>query len=113
MADEPADQSTPITREEIREIVSEEVGRAIQASIPEFLGQLQDTLLRVVEEKIQEMGRNKTVRKAYPYDKFMACKPRTYDGEVNPIECQRWVSKLKKFSSERTVTSTKYKVGKP
>ena len=101
MADDSASHQTPLSREEIREIISEEIGKAMQAGIPSFLDQLQTTLLAVVEEKceeirenvLQEMSRT-PVRKACPYNKFMACKPNSYDGEVNPVLCQRWLTEI-------------------
>ena len=101
MADESSSQQASLTREEIKDIISEEIGRAMQAGIPGFLDQLQTTLLAIVDEKceeikenvLQEINRNQ-VRKACPYNKFMACKPSLYEGEVNPVLCQRWLTEM-------------------
>ena len=55
MADESTSQQASLTREEIKDIISEEIGRAMQIGIPGFLSQLQSTLLAVVDEKCNEI----------------------------------------------------------
>ncbi len=63
------------------------------------MGSINTELLASLEEKITElkesaeMSRGKP-KKACPYDKFMACKPSSYKGEVDPIKCQRWLTKM-------------------
>ncbi|KAJ0533726.1 hypothetical protein HanIR_Chr09g0411711 [Helianthus annuus] len=49
--------------EEIREKISEEVGKAIKASLPGFMDRLQTTILTVVEERINELKESLTQRR--------------------------------------------------
>jgi hypothetical protein len=34
------------------------------------------------------------VKKTCSYDKFVACKPPVYNGEIDPITCQRWITDI-------------------
>ncbi|XP_022039863.1 uncharacterized protein LOC110942384 [Helianthus annuus] len=60
--------------------ISEEVGKALEASLPQFIDRLQTTLLAVIDDKMNEKkyaGKSK----ACPYNKFMAYKPSISDIE--------------------------------
>ena len=83
----------------IKEWISEEIGKAFQASLPDFLSGLQSTIIEAVDERVAKLkdniedmiqGKDKAKeKKTCPYNKFMACKPPMYNGEVDPITCQR------------------------
>ncbi|XP_035845772.1 uncharacterized protein LOC118492098 [Helianthus annuus] len=85
----------------LRGVIAEEVGKAIENSLSGFIDKIQNTVLNVVEERIQrlEENANQTMeksgeRKGCSYKEFMACKPPIYNGEVDPIICQRWLSDI-------------------
>ncbi|MDV3153371.1 MAG: hypothetical protein Q8755_03280, partial [Candidatus Phytoplasma australasiaticum] len=98
------DDATSSLSPRIKERISEEIGKALQASLPDFLSGLQSTIMEAVDERVAELkdsieamiqGKEKAKeKKTCPYDKFMACKPPMYNGEVDPITCQRWISDI-------------------
>ncbi|XP_021991628.1 uncharacterized protein LOC110888410 [Helianthus annuus] len=90
MAGETGKESTSRITEEMKATISEEVGKALEASLPQFIDRLQTTLLAVIDDKMNEK-KDAGKLKACPYNKFMACKPPFYHGEVDPIVCQRWI----------------------
>jgi hypothetical protein len=89
------------TMEALWEQVSNEVGRAIENIIPTFVDNIQSTILDIMNEKFEELkeillqdrGKVKE-KKLCTYDKFMACKPTLFNGEVDPIICRRWVTDM-------------------
>ncbi|KAJ0430866.1 putative transcription factor interactor and regulator CCHC(Zn) family [Helianthus annuus] len=93
------DTASHLTKE-MQEKISKAVGKALEASLPQLIDRLQTTISSVVEEKINELKeslmqeRDKGKTKACPYNEFMACKPPIYNGEVDPIVCQRWISDI-------------------
>ncbi|XP_022042415.1 uncharacterized protein LOC110945088 [Helianthus annuus] len=85
----------------MREVIDEEAGKAIENSLSGFIDKIQNTILSVVEERIKKLEDNTNVakeksggRKPCSYKEFMACKPAIYNGEVDPIICQRWLSDM-------------------
>ena len=66
------------------------------------MGSIKAELLSALEERITEIkesneaGKGKP-KKNCPYDKFMACKPSPYKGEVNPVKCQRWLAEMEEI----------------
>ncbi|KAJ0559852.1 putative nucleotidyltransferase, Ribonuclease H [Helianthus annuus] len=83
----------------MKEIIAEEVGKAIEGSLSGFIDKIQGTVLSLVEERVKRLEdtvnlmKDKTgERKGCSYKEFMACKPPIYNGEVDPIICQRWIS---------------------
>ncbi|XP_022032567.1 uncharacterized protein LOC110933665 [Helianthus annuus] len=83
----------------MKEVIAEEVGKAIENSLSGFIDRIQNTVLLLVEERVKRLEDNvnlvkeKSVeRKGCSYKEFMACKPPIYNGEVDPIICQRWLS---------------------
>ena len=108
MASGQGDDSIPLINEELRVKISEEVGKALEATLPGFLEGIQASILTAVDEKFneldakfnemkeslaQERDRGKE-KKACSYNKFMACKPPAFNGEVDPIICQRWINDI-------------------
>ncbi|KAJ0455956.1 putative nucleotidyltransferase, Ribonuclease H [Helianthus annuus] len=90
-----------LTTDELKEKIAEEVGRAIEVSLPRFVERMQNTLLSTMEERIGELREDLTSdrgkakeKKGCSYNKFMACKPPVFNGEVVPIACQRWISDI-------------------
>ncbi|XP_021971965.1 uncharacterized protein LOC110867137 [Helianthus annuus] len=85
----------------MREVIAEEVGKAIENSLSGFIDKIQNMVLSVVDERIKKLEDHANVakeksgeRKGCSYKEFMACKPPLYHGEVDPIVCQRWLSDI-------------------
>ncbi|XP_021979948.1 uncharacterized protein LOC110876076 [Helianthus annuus] len=96
-----SDNVLSLSTDELKEKIAEEVGRAIEVSLPRFMERVQNTLLLTMEEKIGELREDLTndrgkakEKKGCSYNKFMACKPPIINGEVDPIACQRWISDI-------------------
>ncbi|XP_035832918.1 uncharacterized protein LOC110876286 [Helianthus annuus] len=89
-------------RNEIRTMVVEEVKKAIEASIPRLAQEVEGQVLEIVNtsvtskvEELKEMISELQVKKSKrrcTYKEFMACNPLPYQGDVDPIACQRWIS---------------------
>lgn len=99
----------------LRELISEEVAKAQEKSLPLLLGRITETIRDVVADEFQrrdkEMGSNRPPtenvahgeqpvvnvreeRQKLAYKDFMACKPPEYQGESDPIKCFRWMSEV-------------------
>ncbi|KAK9049844.1 hypothetical protein SSX86_031187 [Deinandra increscens subsp. villosa] len=81
--------------------IAEEVGRAIDAALPEYVHKIQEDLLKTMNEKFDELkgvllnrGEPEKTKKRCSFNKFMACKPPHYSGEVDPIACHRWITNV-------------------
>ncbi|XP_035838818.1 uncharacterized protein LOC118486457 [Helianthus annuus] len=101
MEDGDNDDAVPKVTEQIREVIAEEVGKAIENSLSGFIDKIQNTVSSVVDERIKKLEDNANLakeklgeRKGCSYKEFMACKPPLYNGEVDPIVCQRWLSDI-------------------
>ncbi|XP_022024648.1 uncharacterized protein LOC110924984 [Helianthus annuus] len=99
MSDGNDDNPVQTSTEQMKEIIAEEVGKAIEGSLSGFIDKIQGTVLSLVEERVKRLEdiinlmKDKTGdRKGCSYKEFMACKPPIYNGEVDPIICQRWLS---------------------
>ncbi|MFS7909790.1 putative transcription factor interactor and regulator CCHC(Zn) family [Helianthus anomalus] len=95
--DDPVQTST----EQMKEIIAEEVGKAIESSLSGFIDKIQSTVLSVVEEQVKRLEDSVNLikersgeRKGCSYKEFMAFKPPIYNGEVDSIICQRWLSDI-------------------
>ncbi|XP_022031996.1 uncharacterized protein LOC110933063 [Helianthus annuus] len=93
--DDPVQTST----EQMKEIMAEEVGKAIEGSLSGFIDKIQNTVLSLVEERVKRLEDSVNLIKeksgeckGCSYKEFMACKPPIYNREVDPIICQRWIS---------------------
>ncbi|XP_022014486.1 uncharacterized protein LOC110913984 [Helianthus annuus] len=100
MTDTNEDEATQ--QEQLKTMSSEEIGRAMQASIPHLAQEVESHVLEVVETMmaskmdelkgmIGEMQGKKGTRKC-TYKEFMACNPLPFKGEIDPIACQRWIA---------------------
>ncbi|XP_022002854.1 uncharacterized protein LOC110900251 [Helianthus annuus] len=101
MADKGNDDAVPRVTEQMREMIAEEVGKAIENSLSSFFDKIQNTVLSVVDERIKKLEDSANIvkeksggRKPCSYKEFMACKPPVYNGEVDPIICQGWLSDI-------------------
>ncbi|MFS7910216.1 putative RNA helicase transcription factor interactor and regulator CCHC(Zn) family [Helianthus anomalus] len=85
-------------------MISEEVGKAIQASIPRLAQEVESQVLEVVETMITskmdelkgmigEIQGKKGARKC-THKEFMPCNPLPYKGEIHHIACQRWIASM-------------------
>ncbi|XP_035830882.1 uncharacterized protein LOC110895883 [Helianthus annuus] len=82
----------------MKEIIAEEVGKAIEGSLSGFIDKIQNTVLSLVEERVKRLEDNVNLmreksgeRKGCSYKEFMACKLPIYSREVDLIICQRWL----------------------
>ncbi|XP_022008161.1 uncharacterized protein LOC110907467 [Helianthus annuus] len=84
-------------RNEMRTMIVEEVEKAIEASLPRLVQEVEGKVLGVVDtlvtskveelkEMINELQTKKSTRRG-TYKEFMACNPFPYKGELNPIAC--------------------------
>ncbi|XP_022003904.1 uncharacterized protein LOC110901381 [Helianthus annuus] len=100
MADTNENEATQ--QEQLKTMISEEIGKAMQASIPHLAQEVESHVLEVVETMtaskidelkgmIGEMQIKKGTRKC-TYKEFMACNPLPFKGEIDPIACQRWIA---------------------
>ncbi|MFS7909776.1 putative transcription factor interactor and regulator CCHC(Zn) family [Helianthus anomalus] len=85
----------------MKEIIAEEVGKAIESSLSGFIDKIQSTVLSLVEEQVKRLEDSVNLikersgeRKGCSYKEFMAFKPPIYNGEVDSIICQRWLSDI-------------------
>ncbi|KAJ0686073.1 putative RNA helicase transcription factor interactor and regulator CCHC(Zn) family [Helianthus annuus] len=90
MTDSNEDEMT--RQEQLKTMISEEIGRAMQASTPHLAQEVESHVLEVVESgMINAMQERKGTRKC-TYKEFMACNPLPFKGEIDPIVCQRWIA---------------------
>ncbi|XP_021971441.1 uncharacterized protein LOC110866605 [Helianthus annuus] len=101
MTEKGNNDAVPIVTEQMKEVIAEEVGKAIENSLSGFIDKIQNTVLSLVEERVKRLEDNVNLvkeksgeRKGCSYKEFMACKPPIYNGEVDPIICQRWLSDI-------------------
>ncbi|XP_021986090.1 uncharacterized protein LOC110882359 [Helianthus annuus] len=101
MTDRDNDDAVPRVTEQMREVIAEEVGKAIENSFSSFIDKIQNTVLSMVDERIKKLKDNTNLakeksggQKPCSYKEFMACKPPIYNGEVDPTVCQRWLSDI-------------------
>ncbi|XP_035834327.1 uncharacterized protein LOC118482773 [Helianthus annuus] len=98
------DTTERITRNELNKIISGEVVKAFDANVAKLAQEVESQVLSSVEtmvtSKIDELKEmitgiqgKKDVRRC-TYKDFMACKPATYNGEIDSIECQRWIANM-------------------
>ncbi|XP_021995664.1 uncharacterized protein LOC110892829 [Helianthus annuus] len=99
MTEKSNNDPVPTSTEQMKEMIAEEVGKAIENSLSGFIDKIQNTVLSLVEERVKRledgvnlMKEKSRERKGCSYKEFMACKPPIYNGEVDPIICQRWIS---------------------
>ncbi|KAL4566045.1 hypothetical protein LXL04_030154 [Taraxacum kok-saghyz] len=71
-----------VTREEL----TNEIARAIHATLPNVIAQARDALLNVNDDN---MGGGED-----DYKTFMTCKPPVFDGEPDPIKSTRWITEI-------------------
>ncbi|XP_035841510.1 uncharacterized protein LOC110876781 [Helianthus annuus] len=100
MTDTNEDEATQ--QEQLKTMISEEIGRAMQASNPHLAQEVESHVLEVVETMmtskmdelkgmISEVQGRKGTRKC-TYKEFMACNSLPFKGEIDPIACQRWIA---------------------
>ncbi|XP_022019007.1 uncharacterized protein LOC110919036 [Helianthus annuus] len=81
------------------------VEKVMNANLPKLAQEVESRVLGVVDEmmtsKIEELkemiegSRTKSKERRCTYKDFMACNPFSYNGEVDPIKCQRWIANIK------------------
>ncbi|XP_021984995.1 uncharacterized protein LOC110880863 [Helianthus annuus] len=99
------DDDDEITKQEAFNSKIEEVAEGVmQANLPRLAQEVESRVLGVVDammtSKIDELkeliegSKSKGKERRCTYKDFMACHPTTYDGKIDPIECQRWISNI-------------------
>ncbi|XP_022031400.1 uncharacterized protein LOC110932367 [Helianthus annuus] len=94
-----------VARQEAFENKVTEVAEGVmQANLPRLAQEVESRVLGVVDammtSKIEELkeliegSRSKGKERRCTYKDFMACNPATYDGKIDPIACQRWISNI-------------------
>ncbi|KAF5788957.1 putative nucleotidyltransferase, Ribonuclease H [Helianthus annuus] len=102
--DDNDDNNDEARQEAFENKVTEVAEGFMQANLPRLAQEVESRVLGVVDammtsrfEELKELiegskGRGKERR--CTYKDFMACHPTTYDGKIDPVECQRWVSNI-------------------
>ncbi|KAK1415113.1 hypothetical protein QVD17_30884 [Tagetes erecta] len=94
--------------EEIRRQIAVEVGKAFEANIPYLLAEMQSSIGIMLEEKLKKneqlVEKPLEIVQATPkvdvgtrrctYTDFMACKPLQFNGEIDPLKSQRWITAM-------------------
>ncbi|KAJ0809969.1 putative nucleotidyltransferase, Ribonuclease H [Helianthus annuus] len=85
-------------------MISDEVTKAIDANVSrlaqEVEGQVLSTVENMITSKVEELKemiigiQGKKEARRCTYKDFMACKRTTFNGEIDPIECQRWIANM-------------------
>ncbi|XP_022042039.1 uncharacterized protein LOC110944700 [Helianthus annuus] len=91
-------------QEEFNSKVTEVTEGVIQANLPQLAQEVESRVLGVVDtmmtSKIEELkeliegSKSKSKERRCTYKDFMSCNPATYDGKIDPIACQRWISNI-------------------
>ncbi|GJS07631.1 hypothetical protein Tco_0364427 [Tanacetum coccineum] len=91
------DMNTPdLMNEKIRNMVSQEVAKAQQASLPHLYDNISDTINKIIQEELRKIraGETSPMLSAFNYRDFSACNPPYYIGEQNPFKCYRWLQDM-------------------
>ncbi|XP_022027911.1 uncharacterized protein LOC110929097 [Helianthus annuus] len=99
------DDDDDMARQEAFNSKATEVAEGVmQANLPRLAQEVESRVLGVVDamitSKIEELkeliegSRSKGKERRCTYKDFMACNPATYDGKIDPIACQRWISNI-------------------
>ena len=76
---------------EIRDMVQEEVAKAIEVNMPRYMEQMHDNLRDFLRE---ELSTFKGEGKRVTFKEFMSCKPTEFNGVVDPLKAKRWISDI-------------------
>ncbi|XP_021975089.1 uncharacterized protein LOC110870197 [Helianthus annuus] len=98
------DDNDDMARQEAFNSKVTEVEGVMQANLPRLAQEVESRVLGVVDammtSKIEELkeliegSKSKSKERRCTYKDFMACNPATYDGKIDPIACQRWISNI-------------------
>ncbi|XP_035831787.1 uncharacterized protein LOC110871972 [Helianthus annuus] len=102
--DDNDDNNDAARQEAFENRVTEVAEGVIQANLPRLAQEVESRVLGVVDammtnkfEELKELiegSKSKGKERRCTYKDFMACHPMTYDGKIDPVECQRWVSNI-------------------
>ncbi|XP_021999691.1 uncharacterized protein LOC110897162 [Helianthus annuus] len=91
----------PTRQEAFNNRVTEVAEGVMQANLPRLAQEVESRVLGIVDammtSKIEELkelmegSKDKGKDRRCTYKDFMACKPTTYDGKIDPVMCQRWI----------------------
>ncbi|KAJ0610890.1 putative retrotransposon gag domain-containing protein [Helianthus annuus] len=95
------DDLVQTSSEQMKEIITEKVGKAVEGSLSGFIDKIQNTVFSLLEERVKRLEDSVNLikeklgeRKGCSYKEFMACKPPIYNGEVDPVIWQRWLGDI-------------------
>ncbi|XP_022019431.1 uncharacterized protein LOC110919472 [Helianthus annuus] len=71
MADKGNDDAVPRVTEQMREVIAEEVGKAIENSLSGFIDKIQNTVLSVADERIKKLEDSANLAKKSPEDESL------------------------------------------
>ncbi|XP_022041204.1 uncharacterized protein LOC110943778 [Helianthus annuus] len=84
--------------------IMEAAEKVIHTNLPQLAQEAESGVLGVVDammtskiEELKEMfegSRSKSKERRCTYKDFMACNPSSFNGEVDPIRCQRWIANI-------------------
>ncbi|KAD3067290.1 hypothetical protein E3N88_35170 [Mikania micrantha] len=99
MADEhnTGEGSHNIDLTQMRDMVKEEVAKALQANISTYMEGMEASLQNFIRQEfatLKTSGEMERASKKVTYKDFVACKPPEFKGEVDPLLSQRWISDI-------------------
>ncbi|KAK1422205.1 hypothetical protein QVD17_25165 [Tagetes erecta] len=98
-----------LLRDETRQQIGEEIARALQNIIPFFMEHMENAIDNAFENRMMKLAQEKPAEevktteietkeepKKYrcTFTDFMACKPKEFLGQVDPLISQRWVADM-------------------
>ncbi|XP_022007209.1 uncharacterized protein LOC110906374 [Helianthus annuus] len=102
--DDNDDNNDAARQEALENKVTEVAEGVMQANLPRLAQEVESRVLGVVDammtsrfEELKELiegSKGRGTERRCTYKDFMACHPTTYDGKIDPVECQRWVSNI-------------------
>ena len=82
-----AQTRTGMSADEIRQLVTTEVGRAVTEAIPEIITAIREQLEATIDERIAAMGGTQRHTREFSYRDFSVCSPPLFKGSTCPIVC--------------------------
>ncbi|KAJ9556038.1 hypothetical protein OSB04_010652 [Centaurea solstitialis] len=85
----------------LRELISSEVGEALQDLLPGLFAQLKDDMRKEIRSQVEAVvgdrasgsgGSSSGQPRSASYKDFMACQPPQFDGQKDPIASTRWLA---------------------
>ena len=91
-----ADNRSPgeeVSDERLKQVVSEEVAKAIGANLPNYIDDLQQSLREFIRQEFSSLKAGESTKRV-SYKEFVACHPTEFKGEVDPLKAKRWIIEM-------------------